>query len=241
MIESSHEARTFSHDRRAMSARGSRRAGRVTADGVASWSTSSRLGGGVEHGGAWRPAGLALTQVMTARAHRAAAGATSSASVKDYREHSMESRSAGGFEAGREGASDRRVPGGLLQAGPCCVVADGPGDLHAHITSSVDYEAELAIVSGAAAAFFLVARRVHIFGYTLVCEVSARDGRQHMQFFLGQALDTFARGVVDHEAERSGCGDIECECGVNGGFASEGHTRGDLIFEIPTDLHHFGG
>jgi 2-keto-4-pentenoate hydratase/2-oxohepta-3-ene-1,7-dioic acid hydratase in catechol pathway len=72
----------------------------------------------------------------------------------------------------------------------------GDGDFIAFdrsVTQRVDYEVELAVVIGRRTKNVGVAQAMdHVFGYTIVNDVSARDVQEaHGQFFKGKALDTF--------------------------------------------------
>src|SRR3984885_12639088 len=112
---------------------------------------------------------------------------------KNYRDHAREFSNSG-YEAGA-------VKGGEIDSHPAVFTKPantvvGPNDiveLHAHITSSVDYEAELALIIGKEGRDIKPEQAYdHIFGYTIVNDVTARDRqRNHKQWFLGKALDTF--------------------------------------------------
>ncbi|MGZ8308235.1 MAG: fumarylacetoacetate hydrolase family protein, partial [Rhodoplanes sp.] len=108
--------------------------------------------------------------------------------------------------------------------------------LHPQVTSSVDYETELAVVIGVGGrdipkhdAFR------HVFGYTIVNDVTARDRqRKHKQWFLGKALDTFCpMGPWITTADEIDPENLAVKCWVNGELRQNGNTR-DLIFDIPS-------
>ncbi len=155
---------------------------------------------------------------------------------KNYLEHAREfSRS--GFEAGAvKGAEVDDYPA-VFSKPPSTVV--GPGarvDLHSHVTSSVDYEAELTLVIGKGGRDIPAKDAFeHIFGYTIINDVTARDRqRNHKQWFLGKSLDTFCpmgpwittRDEVDAE-------NLDVKCWVNDELRQNANTR-DLIFGIPS-------
>src|ERR1700694_2527385 len=136
---------------------------------------------------------------------------------KNYREHAKEfSRS--GFEAGAvKGAEVDEYPA-VFSKGPNTVV--GPFadvQLHSHITSSVDYEAELGVIVGRAGKDIAQENAYkHIFGYTIINDVTARDRQKnHKQWYLGKTLDTFCPMgpwiAPSDEAERENLG-VKC-CG----------------------------
>jgi 2-keto-4-pentenoate hydratase/2-oxohepta-3-ene-1,7-dioic acid hydratase in catechol pathway len=154
---------------------------------------------------------------------------------KNYREHAREfSRS--GFEAGAvAGAEVDEYP--AIFTKPRTAIA-GPGDvidLHANATQSVDYEAELAVVIGRGGINIRADDAFdHIYGYTIVNDVTARDRQQrHKQWFMGKALDGFCpmgpwvvtRDEVDAQA-------LDVKCWVNDELRQSANTR-DLIFSIP--------
>jgi 2-keto-4-pentenoate hydratase/2-oxohepta-3-ene-1,7-dioic acid hydratase in catechol pathway len=154
---------------------------------------------------------------------------------KNYREHAKEfSRS--GFEAGAVRGVELDEYPAVFSKGPNTVV--GPTDnvqLHSHITSSVDYEAELAIIIGKGG---INIRRDdaydHIFGYTIVNDVTARDRQKnHKQWFLGKTLDTFCpMGPWITTADELDPENLDVRSWINGELRQSANTR-DLIFGIP--------
>jgi 2-keto-4-pentenoate hydratase/2-oxohepta-3-ene-1,7-dioic acid hydratase in catechol pathway len=76
---------------------------------------------------------------------------------------------------------------------PESVVGPGAGVVHHTATSELDYEVELAAVIGTAGRDIARSHALgHVFGYTVVNDVTARDAQKnHFQFFKGKSLDTF--------------------------------------------------
>ncbi|HEX8167951.1 MAG TPA: fumarylacetoacetate hydrolase family protein [Beijerinckiaceae bacterium] len=155
---------------------------------------------------------------------------------KNYREHAKEF-SHSGFEAGAvKGAEIDEYPAVFTKL-PSSVT--GPGatvSLHSHITSSVDYEAELALVIGTGGRDIAKGDAyAHIFGYTIVNDVTARDRqRNHKQWFLGKALDGFCpMGPWIVTADEVDPENLDVKCWVNGELRQDANTS-DLIFDIPT-------
>jgi 2-keto-4-pentenoate hydratase/2-oxohepta-3-ene-1,7-dioic acid hydratase in catechol pathway len=155
---------------------------------------------------------------------------------KNYREHAREFAQSG-FEAGAvKGQEIDQFPA-VFTKPPSSVV--GPGatvELHPGVTSMVDYEVELALVIGTAG------RNIgredayrHIWGYTIVNDVTARDRqRNHKQWFLGKALDTFCpMGPWITTADEVDPENLDVRCWVNGELRQDANTR-DLIFDIPS-------
>jgi 2-keto-4-pentenoate hydratase/2-oxohepta-3-ene-1,7-dioic acid hydratase in catechol pathway len=124
-----------------------------------------------------------------------------------------------------------------------CVV--GPHDAvrlpGAQVTAQIDYEAELAVVIGRGGRDIPKSRAMdHVFGYTVVNDVSARDVQvRHKQWTLGKSFDTFLpMGPCIVSADEIDGRDTRVRCWVmpKGGEAElrqDGRTS-DMIFDIPT-------
>src|SRR5919198_856085 len=76
---------------------------------------------------------------------------------------------------------------------PETVVGPGARVIHHAATKELDYEVELAVVIGTAGKD--IAREqalTHVFGYTVINDVTARDvQKRHQQWFHGKSMDTF--------------------------------------------------
>ena len=106
----------------------------------------------------------------------------------------------------------------------------------AAISSQIDYESELAVVIGRGGKNIARARAMdHVFGYTIVNDVSARDVQvRHQQWDLGKSFDTFCpMGPWITTADEMDGRATRVRGWVNGELRQDGHTR-DLIFDIPT-------
>jgi len=120
---------------------------------------------------------------------------------------------------------------------PECVV--GPHDtvhLPGDISTQIDYEAELAVVIGTAGRNIARADAMgHVFGYTIVNDVTARDVQmRHQQWDLGKSFDTFCpMGPWIVTADSFDGTATRVRCWVNGVSRQDGLTT-DLIFDIPT-------
>lgn len=106
--------------------------------------------------------------------------------------------------------------------------------LHPNATSMVDYEGELAIIIGKRGSQIPEDEVFeHIFGYTILNDVTARDlQRRHEQWFLGKSLDGFAPMgpailIGDKQPKH-----FEVRTYVNSELRQSGSTE-DLIFSIP--------
>jgi 2-keto-4-pentenoate hydratase/2-oxohepta-3-ene-1,7-dioic acid hydratase in catechol pathway len=76
---------------------------------------------------------------------------------------------------------------------PESVLAPGGAIVHHAVTEQLDYEVELATVIGTAGRDLRRDEALgHVFGYTIVNDVTARDlQKRHGQWFKGKTLDTF--------------------------------------------------
>lgn len=155
---------------------------------------------------------------------------------KNYQDHAREFARSG-FEAGAVKGKDIDDFPAVFTKLPSSVV--GPGaivNLRADLTSSVDYEAELAIVIGTGGRDIPPGKAFgHIFGYTIINDVTARDRQKnHKQWFLGKTLDGFCpMGPFITTADEVEAGNLDVKCWVNGELRQDANTR-DLIFDIPT-------
>jgi 2-keto-4-pentenoate hydratase/2-oxohepta-3-ene-1,7-dioic acid hydratase in catechol pathway len=120
---------------------------------------------------------------------------------------------------------------------PECVIANGdPVQLPGAVSEQIDYEAELAVVIGKGGRNISRDQAMsHVFGYTIVNDVTARDVQmRHQQWDLGKSFDTFCpmgpwvvtADALDGQATR-------VRCWVNGELRQDGRTT-DLIFDIPS-------
>ena len=155
---------------------------------------------------------------------------------KNYRDHAREFSNSG-YEAGAvKGAEIDSHPAVFTKPSNTVVGPDDIVQLHAHITSSVDYEAELALIIGKEGRDIKKERAYdHIFGYTIVNDVTARDRqRNHKQWFLGKALDTFCpMGPWIATSDELDPENLDVKCWVNGELRQNSNTK-QLIFDIPT-------
>ena len=100
----------------------------------------------------------------------------------------------------------------------------------------IDYESELAVVIGRGGRDILAAHAMdHVFGYTVVNDVTARDVQmRHQQWDLGKSFDTFCpMGPWIVTADELDGRATRVRGWVNGALRQDGQTR-DMIFDIPT-------
>lgn len=105
---------------------------------------------------------------------------------RNYRLHIEE-----GYRARGEPVQYPKVPEFFTKP-PTAIVGAGAEVLLPAITRKLDYEVELAFVVGKSGSDIAASQALdHIFGYTVLNDVTARDlQRAHGQWFKGKALDT---------------------------------------------------
>lgn len=121
---------------------------------------------------------------------------------------------------------------------PTAVVGPGASvPIFPHVSSNIDYEVELAVVIGKAGRDIQPGDAMgHIFGYTILNDVTARDvQRRHGgQYFKGKGLDgSCPMGPVIVTADALGDPTkLGIRLSVNGECRQDGNTA-DMIFDIP--------
>jgi 2-keto-4-pentenoate hydratase/2-oxohepta-3-ene-1,7-dioic acid hydratase in catechol pathway len=103
------------------------------------------------------------------------------------------------------------------------------------VSEQIDYECELAVVIGRGGRDIARSRAMeHVFGYTVVNDVSARDVQvRHGQWHLGKSFDTFCPiGPWIVTADECDGRATRVRGWVNGELRQDGRTQ-DMIFDIP--------
>ena len=109
-------------------------------------------------------------------------------------------------------------------------------DSHSAATQEMDYEAELAVVIAKKGKAISQADAMkHVWGYTIINDVSARDVQaKHVQFHIGKSFDTFCpMGPWLVSADEINEKNTKIQCWVNGELRQDGNTQ-QMIFDIPT-------
>jgi 2-keto-4-pentenoate hydratase/2-oxohepta-3-ene-1,7-dioic acid hydratase in catechol pathway len=115
----------------------------------------------------------------------------------------------------------------------------GPFDhvlLPTEISKQIDYEAELAVVIGMGGKNISRENAMsHVFGYTVVNDVTARDVQmRHQQWDLGKSFDTFCpMGPWVVTADSFDGLNAQVKCWVNGELRQDGNAS-HMIFDLPT-------
>ena len=139
---------------------------------------------------------------------------------------------------------DHAIEGGDAPPAVPLIFTKLPNSLSSHnapivlpvISSQVDYEAELAVVIGQRASRVSEADALnHVFGYTLINDVSARDLQfGDGQWVRGKGLDGFAPlgPFITTRDEIADVHDLNIEGRLNGEVMQSSNT-GKMIFKIP--------
>ena len=104
------------------------------------------------------------------------------------------------------------------------------------VSLQIDYEAELTVVIGLGGKNIARERAMsHVFGYTIVNDVTARDVQmRHQQWDLGKSFDTFCpMGPWIVTADELDGTKTRVRCWVNGELRQDAPVE-NMIFDIPT-------
>ena len=128
------------------------------------------------------------------------------------------------------------VPNFFTKAPTCVTGPDTEVRYPAKLTQAFDYEIELGVIIGKAGRDISRADAFdHVFGYTIINDVTARDlQRSHVQWFKGKSLDTscpMGPWIID-KAEIGDPSDLELVFTLNGEERQRA-TVDMMIFDIP--------
>ncbi|QWC24146.1 fumarylacetoacetate hydrolase family protein [Bacillus haikouensis] len=146
---------------------------------------------------------------------------------KNYREHAIEM------------GSEQDIPKNIMIFTKATNTVAGPKQsipLHENVTEELDYEGELAVVIGKRGRAISSDEAMdHIFGYTILNDLTARDlQKKHGQFFIGKSLDSscpIGPYIVTKE-EIDDPHQLEIRTSVNGEVRQSSSTE-LMIFSIP--------
>lgn len=154
---------------------------------------------------------------------------------KNYHAHAQEF-AASGFDSSAVKGAVPEAPI-VFSKVPEIVEKDGaPIRIDASVSTAVDYEAELAVIIGKGGRNISKEDALdHVWGYTIVNDVTARDLQGlHSQWLIGKSQDTFCpMGPVAVTADEIDLADTSVKCWVNDELRQDSNT-GLLIFDIPT-------
>ena len=142
----------------------------------------------------------------------------------NYRDHALET-----------GSEIPSVPT-IFNKFATAVIANGENIVLPKVSKSPDYEAEFAFVMGRGGRHIAPESWAdHVYGYTIVNDVSARDyQRATTQWLMGKTFDTFAPMgpwivTADEIADPH---DVDIQLDINGEMLQSSNTR-ELIFKVP--------
>ncbi len=152
----------------------------------------------------------------------------------NYRSHAAE-LAARGFNGAK--TADDLLPKAVVAFSkvPESVIGPGAAIEMPAASSAIDYEAELAVIIGKPGKRIARAQALdHVFGYTIVNDVTARDlQKRHQQWLIGKSCDTFCpMGPWIVTREELDASRLAVRLWVNDELRQEGNTA-DLVFDIP--------
>ena len=153
---------------------------------------------------------------------------------KNYFDHAHEFERSG-FDASSAGAIPE-APIVFSKVPECVIAAGEPILLDSRVSAALDYEAELAVIVGKGGRGISRERAMdHVWGYTIVNDVTARDlQRTHRQWLIGKSQDSYCpMGPVAVTEDEIDLGSTPVRCWVNGELRQDA-TTDLLIFDVPT-------
>ncbi len=154
---------------------------------------------------------------------------------KNYHAHAKEFASSGFDSSAAKGEVPEapivfsKVPESVIAAGAAIRIDPS-------VSTAIDYEAELAVIIGKAGRNIRTEDAMeHVWGYTIVNDVTARDLQGlHSQWLIGKSQDTFCpMGPWAVTADEIDLADTGIRCRVNDELRQDSNT-GLLIFDVPT-------
>ena len=154
---------------------------------------------------------------------------------KNYHEHAQEFASSGFDSSAAKGAVSE-APIVFSKLPESVVAAGAPIRIDPSGSIAIDYEAELTVIIGKAGRNIPAAEALsHVWGYTIVNDVTARDLQGlHSQWLIGKSQDSFCpMGPWVVTADALDLSDTAVRCWVNDELRQDSNT-GLLIFDVPT-------
>jgi 2-keto-4-pentenoate hydratase/2-oxohepta-3-ene-1,7-dioic acid hydratase in catechol pathway len=155
---------------------------------------------------------------------------------KNYHAHAKEFAGSGFDSSAKSGGDIPSAPILFSKVPECVVGPDEPVLIPAAVSTAIDYEAELAVIIGKGGKGISKADAMsHVWGYTIVNDVTARDWQgRHSQWLLGKSFDTFCpMGPWLVSADECDGTKTQVKLWVNDEARQDASTT-DLIFDIPT-------
>jgi 2-keto-4-pentenoate hydratase/2-oxohepta-3-ene-1,7-dioic acid hydratase in catechol pathway len=156
---------------------------------------------------------------------------------RNYREHAIESFRAVGREVQLPESPNIFTKAVTTVTGPYSEIPFDPD-----VSEQVDWEVELAVVIGVGGRHISQAEALtHVFGYTVVNDVTARDiqNRQGIQWFQGKSLDGFCPmgPVLVTADEIADPGRLHLQLEVNG-ISKQDSSTSRMLFDVATLIAH---
>ena len=153
---------------------------------------------------------------------------------KNYHDHAKEFTSSGFDSSAAKGTIPESPI--VFSKIPETVIGNGqPIKIDKNVSASIDYEVELAVIIGKKGKNISVQNaQNHIWGYTIINDVTARDLQSlHSQWLIGKSQDTFCpMGPWVTTADELDLNDTSIKCWINGELRQNSNTN-KLIFDIP--------
>ncbi len=154
---------------------------------------------------------------------------------KNYHEHAQEFAKSG-FDSSAASGAIPEAPIVFSKVPECVIGPDEAVTFDPSVSTAIDYEGELAVIIGKPGRKISKARAMdHVWGYTIVNDVTARDVQGRLkQWLVGKSFDTFCpMGPWVVTADEIDLGNTTLKTWVNGELRQDANTR-DLIFDVPT-------
>jgi len=154
---------------------------------------------------------------------------------KNYHEHAHEF-AASGFDSSAVAGAVPKDPIIFSKVPECVIAHREPVSIDGKVSQAIDYEAELGVIIGKGGRGIKAVDALdHVWGYTIINDVTARDlqGR-YSQWLIGKSQDTFCpMGPWAVTRDDVDLRDTKIQCWINGELRQDANTR-DLIFDVPT-------
>ncbi|KAH8665843.1 fumarylacetoacetate hydrolase-like protein [Tricladium varicosporioides] len=159
---------------------------------------------------------------------------------KNYREHAITEINPTGYDCDRDGINHSSIhhpkqPIVFTKRSTSIIASGEPIYPHPAFTETIDYGGEIGVIIGKSGFKIEEAKAIeHIWGYTIINDVTARDRQEHhKQLFLGKSPDTFCPmgpiAVPANKLPRA----LRIQTYVNG-LKRQDSASEDLIFSIPS-------
>jgi 2-keto-4-pentenoate hydratase/2-oxohepta-3-ene-1,7-dioic acid hydratase in catechol pathway len=154
---------------------------------------------------------------------------------KNYHEHAQEFAKSG-FDSSAASGAIPDAPIVFSKVPDCVIGPDDAIEFDPSVSTAIDYEGELAVIVGTPGRKISKADALkHVWGYTIVNDVTARDVQGRLkQWLVGKSFDTYCpMGPWAVTADEIDLGNTTLKTWVNGELRQNANTR-DLIFDVPT-------